>query len=269
MLLSLLTFALTPAALAQDEGGLSLTLASEIDLSGPGDAALSYEGGLAGNAPGYVRGKPLTITHASGNVAVRCMEVEALSGRLQYTVFGSSEGPMEAFGKGIGSAVWGDSKGGGAKTRVPSKTSGVARAQIDLTVNVPKGTTSLTVSQTGSGWVQVLGCSGNVKVTGGTGGVYVGGPLAAFTVSAAGGDVKVVVEGDGVLTGTSTATSPGNLTVVLPSAQGGKLAVKGDEVAVQQVVMGTNTPTLVSGEMGVSGPSITLSATKRAEVNSP
>jgi hypothetical protein len=33
--------------------------------------------------------------------------------------------------------------------------------------------------------------------------------------------------------------------------------------------MGTNTPTLVSGEMGVSGPSITLSATKRAEVNSP
>ncbi|MDP2307087.1 MAG: hypothetical protein Q8P18_13770 [Pseudomonadota bacterium] len=265
----MLLIALTFAALAQDEGGLSLTPAAEIDLSGPGDGALSYEGGLAGNAPNYARGKPLVITHSSGNVAVRCMDVETLSGRLQYTVFGSSEGPMESVGKGIGIAVWGDSKGGGVKTRVPSMQSGVSRAQVDLTVNVPKGTTSLSVTQSGAGWVQVIGCSGHVKVSAGGGGAFVGGPLAAFTVTAAGGDVKVAVEGDGVLTGASSASSPANLTVVLPSAQGGKLSVKGEEVAVQQLVMGTNTPTLVTGEMGVSGPAISLAAKKRAEVTSP
>ncbi|MES2644769.1 MAG: hypothetical protein V4850_35105 [Myxococcota bacterium] len=265
----MLIFALSFAALAQEEGGLSLTPAADIDLSGPGDSPLSYEGGLAGNAPGYVRGKPLTITHSSGNVSVRCMEVEALSGRLQYTVFGSSEGPMESVGKGIGIAVWGDSKGGGVKTRVPSMQSGVARAQIDLTVNVPKGTTSLTVSQSGAGWVQVIGCSGNVKVNAGGGGAFVGGPLTAFTVSAAGGDVKVEMEGDAVLTGTSAASSNANLTVIMPYAQGGKISVKGEEVSVQHMVMGTNTGTLVAGDMGVSGPSISLSAKKRAEVKSP
>ncbi|MDP2312254.1 MAG: hypothetical protein Q8P41_05060 [Pseudomonadota bacterium] len=266
----MLLYALTFLAHAQDEGGLSLTPASEIDLSTSDEGSLTYEGGLAGNAPAYVRGKPVTISHSSGNVAVRCMDVEALTGRLQYTVFGSSEGPMESYGKGIGIAVWGDSKGGGAKSRVPSsKGSGVARAQIDLTVNVPKGTTSLTVTHTGSGWVQVIGCSGSVKVTAGSGGAYVGGPMSAFAVSATGNDVKVEVDGEGVLTGTSTASSPANLRVVLPSAQGGKLSVKGEEVAVQQVVMGTNTPTLVAGDMGVSGPSITLSAKKRAEVTSP
>lgn len=265
----MLLFALTVAALAQEEGGLSLTPAADIDLSGPAEGSLSYEGGLAGNAPNYVRGKPLTITHSSGNVSVRCMDIEALSGRLQYTVFGSSEGPMESVGKGIGIAVWGDSKGGGVKTRVPSMQSGVSRAQVDLTVNVPKGTTSLAVAQSGQGWVQVIGCSGNVKVSAGGGGAFVGGPLSAFTVSAAGGDVKVAVEGEGVLTGTSSAWSPANLAVVLPSAQGGKLSVKGEEVSVQQLVMGTNTPTLVAGEMGLSGPSISLTAKKRAEVTSP
>ena len=265
----MLLYALTFAAFAQDEGGAPAPSTDDIDLSGPGDSPLSYEGGLAGSAPNYVPGKSLSVTHTSGNVSVRCMEVDSLTARLQYTVFGSSEGPMESFGKGIGVAVWGDSKGGGAKSRVPSRTSGVARAQVDLTVNVPKGTTSLTVSQSGAGWVQVTGCSGIVKVSAGSGGAFVGGPLAGFNVTASGGDVKVVVEGDGVLTATSSATSPANLTVVLPSAQGGKLSVKGEEVAVQQVVMGTNTPTLVSGDMGVSGPTLTLAAKKRAEVNSP
>jgi hypothetical protein len=258
------------SALAQDDAGLSLTPSSDIDLTDPSLAALTYEGGLSGNAPNYGKGKPVVITHASGNVSVRCINVDALSGRLQYTVFGSQEGPMESYGKGIGLAVWGDSNGGGAKSRIPSKPSGVARAQVDLVVNIPKGTSSLTVSQTGSGWVQVNDCGGNVKVTAGSGGAYVSGALTGFNVTATGGDVKIEPTSDTVLKSTSSASAPGgNLTVVLPSAQGGKLSAKGSEVAVQQTVMGTNTPTLVQGDMGLAGPTISLSAKSRVEVNQP
>jgi hypothetical protein len=232
------------------------------------DESLSYEGGLGGNAPGYVVGKPVSVSHASGNLQVRCMDVESLSGRLQYTVFGSAEGPVESFGKGIGIAVSGDSKGGSVRTRVPSVSSGVARAQIDLTVNIPRGAAGLTVSHTGSGWVQVVGCGGPVKVTAGGGGAYVGGPMTSFVVSATGGDVKIEVE-ETVIAGTSSATSPGALTVSLSAAQNGKIAVKGEEVSVRHLVMGTNDPSLVSGQMGSGGPSITLTAKGRAEVVQP
>lgn len=237
-------------------------------LASAQDDSLAYEGNLGGSAPGYKPGKPVSISHASGNVQVRCMEVESLSGRLQYTVFGSAEGPMESFGKGIGLSVYGDANGGGAKTRVPSRTSGVARAQVDLTVNIPKGTSAVTVTQTGNGWVQVVGCSGVVKVSAGSGGAYVGGPLTGFSVSATGGDVKVEVE-EGTLTSTSSATSPGALTVLLQPAQNGKITVKGEEVSVQPLVMGTNEPTLVSGEMGTGGPTITLTAKGRVDVKQP
>ena len=229
---------------------------------------LSYSGNLGDNAANYKPGAPVSITHSGGNLQVRCMEVTALNARVAYTVYGTSEGNMKSFGDGVGLAVWGDSKGGGAKTRIPSKGSGVSSAEVTLTVSIPKGTTSVTVSQSGSGWAQVIGCSGFVKVTGGGGGVYLGGPLTGFSASATGGDVKIEVE-ESTLTSTSTASSPGALTVVLPSAQGGKLSAKGAEVSVQQVVMGTNEPTYVAGEMGIGGPSITLSAKGRVELSSP
>ncbi len=232
------------------------------------DDSLTYEGSLGGNAPGYQVGKPVAISHSSGNLQVRCMDVDTMSGRLQYTVFGSAEGPMESFGKGIGMSVSGDSKGGSVKTRVPSRTSGVARAQVDVIVNIPKGTSSVSIGHSGPGWVQVVGCSGNVKVSAGAGGAYVGGPLTGFSVTALGGDVKIEVE-ESVLTSTSTATSPGKLTVVLPPAQAGKLTAKGAEVSVQPLVMGTNEPALVSGQMGTGGPTISLTGKDRVEVTNP
>jgi hypothetical protein len=255
-MLSLFAFSL---AFAQDD----------VDLSDPG-SNLSYEGHLSGTGAAYAKGKPVTITHTSGNLSVHCMETDTISGRLGYTVYGSAEGPMESYGKSIGLAVWGDANGGGAKTRIGSKPSGVSYADVTLTVNVPKGTTAVTVSHSGRGWVQVDGCSGNVKVTAGAGGAYVGGPITGFTVSASGGDVKVVSDADTVLKNASTASAPaGKVTVVLASAQGGKLTAKGEEVAVAQTVMGTNTPTLVSGDMGIAGPTITLSAKGRVEVTGP
>ena len=262
----MLTLLLVSSLYAQD-AGLGLTSAADIDLDDAAANSLSYEGGLSGNAPAYGKGKPITVTHASGNVQVRCMDVESLSGRLQYTVFGSAEGAMESFGKGIGLAVWGDSNGGGVKTRIPSKPSGVGRAQVDLVVNIPRGTSAVTISQTGPGWVQMVECGGTVKISAGGGGAFASGPMTAATVSASGGDVKVVTDPATVLKGSTTISAgAGNVTVVLPSAQGGKLTAKGAEVSVQQTVMGTNEATLVSGDMGVAGPAITISAKKRAEV---
>lgn len=228
---------------------------------------LTYEGSNSGTAANYVKGKPLLITHAGGNVKVRCMDTEKLTARIQYTVFGTQEGPMESMGKGIGLAVWGDAVGGGVKTRFPGKPSGVSRAEVELTVNVPMGTTAVTVSQTGSGWAQVLDCDGNVKVTAGLGGAYVSGHLTGATVSATGGDVKVVQNDDSVFKNATAINAPGaNATLMVAPAQGGKLTAKGAEVTVSQTVMGTNTATLVQGDLGVAGPQITVAAKAKVEV---
>lgn len=229
---------------------------------------ISYEGSNSGTAANYVKGKPVTVSHSGGNIAVRCMETEKLSARVQYTVYGTAEGPLQSYGNGIGLAVWGDTTGGGVKTRMPSKPSGVSSSQVDVTINVPKGVSSLTVSQTGSGWVQVLDCSGTMKVSAGAGGAYVSGTITGGAIKASGGDVKVDVAQDGLLKGATAISAPGgNLTVILPSAQGGKLTAQGEEVSIQQTVMGgTNTPTLVTGDLGVSGPALAFSAKGRVEV---
>jgi len=237
--------------------------ADEGDLVGE----LTYEGGNSATAANYVRGKPVSITHSSGNLSVRCMDTDKLSARLAYIVYGTSEGPMESMGKGIGLAVWGDSTGGGAKTKVPSKPSGVSKADVTLTVNVPMGTTAVSITETGPGWVQVIDCDGNVKVTAGAGGAYVSGQLTGATVTAIGGDVKVVQNGDSVFKNTTTISAPaGNVEVQLAPAQGGKLTAKAAEVTVSQTVMGTNTSDLVQGDLGVAGPAITVTGKGTAKV---
>lgn len=245
---------------------VSLALATETEGT-MGD--ITYEGGLSETASSYVPTKPVTVSHAGGNISIRCMETEKLSARLPYTVYGTAEGPMESFGKGIGLSVGGDSKSGWVKTRVPSKTSGVSSYDAPLTVNIPKGTTGVTVSQSGAGWVQVTGCSGALKVSAGSGGAYADGAYTSASVSAAGGDVKLVQDSGVVLTGTTALSAPGGAArLILATSQGGKLSAKAAEVTVQQTVMGTNSGTLVQGDLGLAGPSISLSAKTVAEVTS-
>jgi hypothetical protein len=235
------------------------------DLSG---AEISYEGGYSATAANYVKGKPVSVSHTGGNVSVRCLETDKLSARLQYVVYGSQEGPMESMGKGIAMSVTGDSTAGRVSVRVPSKPSGVAKAEVTLTVNVPRPTTAVTVSQTGGGWVQVIDCDGNVKVTAGGGGAFASGHLTGATVTAAGGDVKVVQNDDAVFKLPATVTAPGgNATLLIASAQGGKLLVKGTEVAVAQTVMGTNASDIVQGDLGLAGPQITVTAKAKAQVS--
>lgn len=222
-----------------------------------GGTELTYEGGYSQTATGYVKGGPVSITHVGGNLAVHCIDTPTLNARLQYVVYGSQEAPMESMGKGITLSAG----GGTVKTRMPSKPAGVSSADSTLTVNVPSPTTSVTISQTGPGWVQVIGCDGNVKVSAGLGGAYVSGRVTATTLTAQGGDVKFVESGDSVLKATSSITAPkGNVTVQLASGQGGKLNATGMEVTSTMTVVGVNSTSAVQGDLGLAGPSITISA---------
>jgi hypothetical protein len=247
---ALLPLLLTPRAVAQDEAG-----------------DLSYEGNLSQTANGYVVGKPVTIVHSGGNLEVRCMDVEKLSARASYALTGSAEGPMEAYGRGVGLSATGNATGGTIRTRVPAKGAGIATAKVEVKVNVPAGASSVTITQTGSGWTQVIGCGGALKVTSGKDGLYAGGAYASVMATASGGDAKVVLDKDVLLTGATTVSAPvGSAELVVAGAQGGKLTARADEVVVGPLVLGTVTPTLVSGDMGLKGPAITVTAKTKATV---
>lgn len=242
------------------------TLATETDGT---VGEMTYEGSRSETATGYILGKPVTVNYSGGNISVRCMETEKLSARLPFVVYGTSESPMQSFGDSLRLAVGGDSKSGWVKTTMSSRPSGVSTYEAALTVNIPLGVTGLTVTQSGSGWTQITGCSGKLTVSAGTGGAYADGEYTSVTMSAGGGDVKLVQQNNVVLTGTSTISAPGGTArVVLANAQGGKLSAKANEVSVGQTVMGTNSGTLVQGDMGLAGPSITITAKDRAEVTS-
>ena len=88
-------------------------------------------------------------------------------------------------------------------------------------------------------------------------------------VAGTGDAIRFVVQsGDAVFTGTTSVSAPsGNATLLMGTAQGGKLTAKGAEVSVGPTVMGTNDATLVSGDLGLTGPTITVSAKQRAEVS--
>jgi hypothetical protein len=262
----MLLFALlSPIARADDEGGGISIDPDSIDLSEPGKEEITYDGGISQTDPSYVKGKPVTVSHSGGNVEVRCMDTDKLSTRMQYTVYGTAEGPMEAVGKGMGLKVG----YGSVASRVPGKTSGVSRVDAMLTVNIPMGASAITVTHSGEGWARVIDCGGALKMSSGKAGLYASGSFTGVTATASGGDLKVVMDKDAVLKSTSALSAPGgNAVLQISGSQGGKLTVKGDEVSVAQTVMGTNTPTLVSGDMGVAGPSISVSAKNRAEVSS-
>ncbi len=247
--------------------GALLPLARAHAGDAPADES-TYEGGNTANATGYVKGKPVSITHSSGNLSVHCMDTETLSTRMQYVVSGTAQDPMEATGKGIGLAAYGDSNGGRISTRVPGKQGGVSDIEVTLSVSIPRAPLTLNITNSGSGWVQVQDCDGTVNVHAGAGGAFASGAMNAANVTASGGDVKVVEQSDAVFKSPTTVSAPGgNATLLLGTAQGGKITVKGATVSVGPTVMGTNTATLVSGDLGLGGTTISVSAKETATVN--
>ncbi len=246
---------------------LLLNTASADDEAVVGD--LSYDGNLSESASSYTVGKPVSVIHNGGNVSVRCIDTDTLSGRLPYSITGSSEGAMESAGRGMGLKVSGDGKGGGVvATRVAGRSSGVKEIDAPLTVNVPVGASAVTITQSGSGWVQVIGCSGSLKVAAGSGGIFASGRYTTVSLNAAGGDTKLVQDDGATLTGNSAVASRGgNVMITLSTAQGGKLSAKGTQVTVEQAVLGgTQSETAVSGDFGIGGPTLTVSASGTVEI---
>lgn len=272
-------FAAPTLAFAQDEegseessGGSDLgidDIMKDIQLGSEGSSSeVSYEGRLSSSAPNYAAGKPVTITHTGGTIAIRCMDAPGITARLGYTIYGTNKTNMENFGKGVGLTSWGDANGGGVKTRIPSKGSGINRVDIPLTVNLPMEA-KITVAG-GAGWVQIIDCKGTVKSTNGDGGAYVSGTYTNVNVTASRGDVKVELTDGSVLAGTNSLSAPGgNAILRLPLSYNGKFMAKGGSVSVFHTVMGTNTGNLVQGTIGTGTASITISAKENVEVTAP
>lgn len=260
-----MTLLLLSLAFAQDDGGSTLTIdPNSIDLSGPAGDEVTYEGKISQTDPSYTKGKAVTVSHSNGNLEVRCMDTDKLTARLAYTVYGTSEPAMESAGKAMGLKAG----YGAVASHVSGKSSGVSRVEADMTVNVPMGASSLTITHSGTGWVRALDCGGALKISAGAGGLYANGTYTSVVATANGGDLKIVMDKDAVLTGSTSLAAPqGNATLKISPAQGGKVNAKGGEVSVQNAVLGTNTPTLVSGDMGVSGPTITMSSKNRTEIS--
>lgn len=257
------------------EGAATLDISdimADIDLGpatgkGGGDL-INYNGSLNESGPGYVAGKPLAITHTAGSISIRCQDREGVNATLMYEFRGTSEGPLEAMGKGMGLSVWGTATGGGAKTRVPTKSSTIKEAKVDLTVNAPK-MANLTVTG-GSGAVRISGCEGTVAVSNKSGGVLIEGKHSRIDVTAATGDVDVRLSDDSTLAGASKLTaSTGNVNLNLPLAYAGKFSARGEVVSVYHTVAGTNTDTSVSGTINSGSASLTLYGKQEVTVKAP
>jgi hypothetical protein len=229
---------------------------------------ISYEGHLSQAAEKYKPGTPVTISHTGGSVTVRCQEQTGLSARLSYTIYGTNGPNMERFGKAIGLSAYGAASSSSVKTRIPAKSSGITRFEIPLTVNLPPHANVIVVG--GSGYVQVDDCEGTVKVSNSKGGVVIDGKHPTVNVTSGGGDVKVHLDAESVLKGTSSISSKGNLDLQLPTTYDGKFTAKGSQVRVFHTVTGTRTDTLVQGTVG-SGTAATLnlSAAGNVDVTAP
>lgn len=253
---------------AKDELGID-DIMKDIDLgsSGGGDE-VSYNGQLSDSAPSFKAGLPIAISHAGGTIAVRCMDQEGLTARLAYTIYGTNQTNMERFGKSIGLDAGSDGRTGWVRTRVPAKSSGINRADVPLTVNIPKSA-KITITG-GNGWVQVLDCTGTVKSSNTHGGAYASGTFTSVNVSSSHGDVKVELSDGSVLAGANALNAPdGNATLRLPLSYAGKFAAKGASVTVFHTVAGTNTDTLVQGTVGTGTASLNIAAKEKVEVTAP
>ena len=68
----------------------------------------------------------------------------------------------------------------------------------------------------------------------------------------------------------NTVGAPGgNAVLRLPLSYGGKFAAKGSAVSVFHTVMGTNTPSAISGTIGTGTASVSISARDNVEVTAP
>lgn len=270
-----LALLLAAPALAEDgdeeesSGGLFGVGPLNFDIDdGPRGAEIAYSGSTEDSAPDYAPGTSVTITHTAGPVKVHCTDRKGISARINYTIRGTVEGPMEAVGKGVLLKAWGGTSGGGVKTVVPAKRSGVNKVETDLTVFLPYKANVTVVG--GTGGAEVTGCTGWVKISA-RDGVYADGTLSHIELTASSGDARAELTDESVLSGANKLSAVGgNVKLILPRAYAGKIYAKAAEVQVAPPVDGSTTPSLVSGTIGGGGAaSMTLTGKESVTVSLP
>ena len=236
----------------------------EIDLGGPEETPLSYDGGYGSRAPGTVAvNAAIKVTGGVGTTTVHCTDTDTIEARYDYRLSGLDGATLEAYAKTLKLAVSGSS----VSFVASAKPASVKSANIAFVVNVPKEA-RLTISANGD-WVKVIGCAGTVSATAKTS-AYVGGPLDGFNVTANGGNAVVEVDGDDKLLSASAISAPkGDVTLTMPFAQDLKIDARGSAVTVAQSVTGTNDAGLVSGVIGAGGPTLTIKASGAVTVKTP
>lgn len=236
----------------------------DIDLGGPEETPLSYDGGYGSRAPDKVAvNATIKVTGGVGTTTVHCTDTDTVEARYDYRLSGLDAAALEAYAKTLKLAVSSTSVSfvGG------TKPASVKSANVAYVVNVPKEA-RLTISANGD-WVKVIGCDGTVSATAKTS-AYVGGALDGFTVTANGGNAVVEVEGDGKVTAASAITAPkGDVTLSMPFSQDLKIDARGSAVSVAQSVTGTNEAAIVTGVIGAGGPALTIKASGAVTVKTP
>jgi hypothetical protein len=261
----------TPHAIAQEGGGLLDIDIGEIDLgddSKGGEQSMSYEGQVGQDADNYKPGTPVYITHTKGNISVRCTDSPGIQARVNFTVEGTKESAMQSLGDRIGIRTYASNSQGKVSTSVPGKYSGIDAIYAPLTVNLPREARIHVTG--GGGWVQVVGCTGTVKATTRGGGIYVDGILSSFDLSTNMGDIEIELDAAAELTSTSRASATaGSVLLRMPITQKGNLNARGEEITVDHLVNGTNSPTHVQGTLSDSGPSISITAKTKVTITTP
>jgi hypothetical protein len=265
-IIALLSPLLSPSAWAQEDELDLDALMAEMDLGSAGGLEeLSYSGDRARQATDYVAGKPVTVTHNGGDVEVLCSDREGISARLIFELSGTNPDAMQAMGDGIGLTAWGSASSGGVKARTPARRAGVSDVSIKLTVNLPREA-RVTVYG-GGGTVDVLGCTGTVKVSSRGGGIVATGTYTQVNLAAGKGDITAHLGAGSVLSGTNVVTAPaGWISLKLPLSYAGRLHATAEEVTVDHVVVGTNDAGLVSGTVNEGKAHLKVTALSTVEI---
>jgi len=249
---------------------VEIDLGSDVELDfGEEEELLNYDGRYSQNSKKLTATPRVSINQPNGTVKVHCTDTESIRAALEFFVKGSTPDPTKSYGDGIRLRVTGAGSSGSVRVYFPSRPSAVKEVSTSLSVQVPKGST-LSVHSSRD-YAQVFNCaSSSITVSSGANGAYVSGQYKSFKVSAATGDVTVVLEEDSGLSRSSSIAAPkGAVKLVLPLSESARLDARGQSVNVTQSITGGNVgEKTATASIGDGGPSLVIRAGGAIEISS-
>lgn len=232
-------------------------LLNDIDLGGAAAETHVYSGSSVAVSGALALTGKATIRHGSGNLTVRCGEVEQVKAVLSYTLEGTDQAVIKRYGDALVVTATGQGAAVSVNTSKPARPA-LSRHSADLVVTVPRG--AAVDAEAAGGVLTVDACTGAVRAVGAQG-VSVSGAMKGFDVASASGDIAVVLEEGGTLGAKSAINATkGNVSLQLGYSENAKLDARGASVSVAQAVAGTLDANVALGVLGNGGPPITVRA---------